>query len=183
MKLQKKKILAKEILLFGGVIIVSSIVWFSFHIYNKNIKKSNTEILIEIRKINGEIRIKTDSLNNLRSPLDLTEALKIVKPYDKFDKNGKTKYNPNKTLEIYAEYGIKIKIDPKKDSLMGVSFKNQIWKLANQRKLLELQLVSDIDVEKSIKNSIIILLIMAYPLRFLIIGAIWSMKILKMKEN
>lgn len=183
MKLTQKKILAKEILVFSFVIIVSSIIYFSFDLYDKNIKKSNTAISINIRKTHSEIKIKADSLNILRSPLNLTEALKILKPWEKYEKNGKPKFNATKEYEIYDEYGIIKKIDPKKDSLMSVSLKNKILRLAEQRKILESQLTSNIDLKASIKKSIIILLVLAYPLRFLIIGTIWSIKILKRKEN
>jgi hypothetical protein len=183
MKLTQKKILAKEILVFAVIIIVSSIICFSFDLYDKNIRKSNAEISIKIRNINNEIKIKADLVNNLRSPLDLTGALKILRPWEKFDENEKPKFNPNKEYEIYDEYGIKKKIYAKKDSLMSISFKNQILKLAEQRKILESQVINNIDLKGSIKKSIIILLILLYPLRFLIIGIIWSMKILKRKEN
>jgi hypothetical protein len=183
MKLKQKKILAKEILVFAVIIIVSSIIYFAFNLYDQNIRKCNTEISIKIRNISSEIEIKADSLNNLRSPLNLTEALKILKPWEKFDEDGKPRFNPNKEYEIYDEYGIKKKINPKKDSLMSVSLKNQLLKLAEQRKILESQIVSKIDLKGRIKESIMILFILAYPLRFLIIGIIWSMKILKRKEN
>lgn len=183
MKLKYKKLIAKEILVVVVVVIVSLIVYLAFELYDRNIRKDNAEMSIKIENISSEIQIKTDSLNNFRSPLDLTEALKILKPWGKFDRNGKPKFNPNKTYEIYDEFGIKKKVNPKKDSLKSIILKKQILKLGKQRKLFESQLISNIDLKSSIQKSIILLLLLAYPVRFLILGAVWSIKVLKRMEN
>jgi hypothetical protein len=183
MRLKLKKILAKEILVFAVIIIVSSIIYFSFELYERNARKSNAEITIKIKNTNKEIKNRTDSIQNLRSPLNLTEALKILKPWEKFDKNRKPKFNQSKPYEIDDEYGIKKKINPKKDSLKSIVFKNQILKLAKENKTLESQLVKDLNLESSYKKIIIILLILAYPIRLLIFGIIWSIRIVKRKEN
>lgn len=183
MKLREKKIVAKEILVFAVLTIVIPIIYFSLDLYDKNIKKSNAETSIKIKNISAEIKIKADSLDNLQTTFNVTEAFKIEKPLGKFDENGQQKFNLNTENQISDEYGIKNEIDIKKDSLKCVSLKNQILKLNEQRKIVESQLDNNIDLKSSLKKALLIILILAYPLRFLIMSTIWSLKILNRKEG
>ncbi len=186
MKLIQKKIIAKELLVFVTLLILSSVIYFSFEFYDKSIRKTNAEISIKIRKIDREIKFITDSI---QGSTDLKGAIGILKPWELYSLNVKQK------IPTYSEVTKRLQKDnsftppddaillnPKKDSLNNVILVNQILKIGKQRNILESHLISNIDTNQSIKNSIIILLILVYPIRFLILGIIWSVKILKKNE-
>ena len=88
MKLTHKKNIAKEVIVFATLLIVSSVIYFSIKFYDKSIRKTNAEISIKIRNIDREIKIITDSI---QGSIDLKGAIGILKPWEQYSLKDKQK--------------------------------------------------------------------------------------------
>lgn len=183
MKLSRKKIIAKEILILTSILITSVIGYIIIVNLENYTKNKNADIVLKIEKIGQNVNAKMDSIESLYPRIDLSEIISELKPWEKFNENGKPRFDTNKPYiildsDFYKKFP-EITKKLKNDSLKGLSLKKNVVNLINKRKILESQIIKNYDITLTLEYLIGCLLILAYPLRLIILAVIWSIKIIK----
>ena len=183
MKLSRKKIIAKEILIITFILITCAIVYIISLNLENFAKNKNAAISKKIDNIGQTVNKKLHLIENLNPRIDLNDISSDLKPWQTFNRNGKPRFDATKPYiildsDFYKKFP-KITERLRKDSIKGISLKKNIIDLIKKRKILESQITKNYDISLTMKYFICCLLILAYPLRLIILGVIWSIKIIK----
>ena len=190
MELKHRKIIAREILIIVSIIFVYSLVYVCTLFFDNHIKNVTQETLIEKQHVEKSIEIKKEQILTLRPPIFLPDAIRLMKPWEKYQENNKPKFDPSKSyIIVYCtsktdclKSNPNLKEKLKKDSIQSLVIKQEIFDLKKKKQVLTTELQKKYDTSSIVKNTLKLLLIIFYPFRIIFLGTVWSIRTLKKKS-